>query len=54
VRAFELRPGNDGSIEFVMEETLLGADAAARNGSMPGFGPVFERYANDLKQEAER
>jgi hypothetical protein len=23
-------------------------------GSLPDFGPVFERYANDLKREAER
>lgn len=23
-------------------------------GSMPDFGPVFERYANDLKREAEQ
>jgi len=23
-------------------------------GSMPDFGPVFERYADDLKREAER
>jgi hypothetical protein len=21
---------------------------------MPDFGPIFERYANDLKREAER
>jgi hypothetical protein len=23
-------------------------------GSLPDFGPVFERYASDLKSEAER
>jgi hypothetical protein len=23
-------------------------------GSLPDFGPVFARYANDLKYEAER
>jgi hypothetical protein len=23
-------------------------------GSLPDFGPVFERYASDLKREAER
>jgi hypothetical protein len=23
-------------------------------GSLPDFGPVFERYASDLKNEAER
>jgi hypothetical protein len=29
-------------------------DVAAGQGSMPEFGPVFARFASDLKREAER
>ena len=53
VRTFELRPCDDGSIEFVMEERFSGLMLPFVKGSMPDFGPVFERYANDLKHEAE-
>ena len=54
VRTFELRPCDDGSTEFRMEERFTGLMLPFVKGSMPDFGPVFERYANDLKQEAER
>ena len=54
VRTFELRPCDDGSTEFVMEERFSGLMLPFVKGSMPDFGPVFERYANDLKHEAER
>jgi hypothetical protein len=53
VRTFELRPRGDGSTEFVMEERFSGLMLPFVKGSMPDFGPVFERYANDLKHEAE-
>ena len=53
VRTFELRPCDDGSTEFVMEERFSGLVLPFVKGSMPDFGPVFERYANDLKHEAE-
>ena len=53
VRTFELRPCDDGSTEFVMEERFSGLMLPFVKGSMPDFGPVFERYANDLKHEAE-
>jgi hypothetical protein len=53
VRTFELRPCDDGSVEFVMEERFSGLMLPLVKGSMPDFGPVFERYANDLKHEAE-
>lgn len=53
VRTFELRPSDDGSTEFVMEERFSGLMLPFVKGSMPDFGPVFERYANDLKHEAE-
>jgi hypothetical protein len=54
VRTFELRPCDDGSILFAMEERFSGLMLPFVKGSMPDFGPVFERYANDLKHEAER
>jgi hypothetical protein len=37
-----------------MEERFSGLMLPFVKGSMPDFGPVFERYANDLKHEAER
>jgi hypothetical protein len=54
VRTFELRPCNDGTTDFAMEERFSGAMLPLLKGSLPDFGPVFERYANDLKREAER
>jgi len=54
VRTFELRPCDDGSTQFAMEERFSGLMLPFVKGSMPDFGPVFERYANDLKVEAER
>jgi hypothetical protein len=53
VRTFELSPCDDGSTDFVMEERFSGLMLPFVRGSMPDFGPVFERYANDLKHEAE-
>jgi uncharacterized protein YndB with AHSA1/START domain len=44
----------DGWSEFVMEEHFSGLMLPFVKGAMPDFGPVFERYANDLKREAER
>jgi hypothetical protein len=54
VRIFELKPRNDGSTDFVMQERLSGLMLPMAKGSMPDFGPVFTTYANDLKREAER
>jgi hypothetical protein len=53
VRTFVLRPCNDGSTDFVMEERFSGLVLPLVKGSLPDFGPVFERYANDLKRAAE-
>jgi len=53
VRTFELRPRDDGSTDFMMEERFSGLMLPFVKASMPDFGPVFERYANDLKHEAE-
>jgi hypothetical protein len=54
VRTFELSPGQDGSTDFAMEERFSGLMLPLIKGSLPDFGPVFERYANDLKNEAEQ
>jgi hypothetical protein len=54
VRTFELRPCNDGSTDFAMEERFSGLILPLMKRSLPDFGPIFERYANDLKREAER
>ena len=54
VRTFELRPRNDGSTDFAMRERFSGLMLPLIKRSLPDFGPVFERYANDLKHEAER
>jgi hypothetical protein len=54
VRTFELRPREDDSTDFTMKERFSGLLLPLAKRSMPDFGPVFERYANDLKHEAER
>jgi hypothetical protein len=54
VRTFKLSPRNDGSTDFAMEERFSGLILPLVKGSLPDFGPVFERYASDLKNEAER
>ena len=54
VRTFELKPRSDGSTDFAMEERFSGLLLPLVKGSMPDFGPVFARYAGDLKREAER
>lgn len=54
VRTFELKPRNDGSTDFAMEERFSGLMWPLIKGSLPDFGPVFERYASDLRNEAER
>lgn len=54
VRTFTLRPRDDGSTDFVMEERFAGLMLPLVKGSLPDFGPVFASYANDLRREAER
>ena len=54
VRTFELRPQQDGSALFVMEERFSGLMLPLAKGAMPDFGAVFAQYAKDLKREAER
>jgi len=54
VRTFCLKSNDADSTTFVMEERFTGLIFALVKGSLPDFGPIFERYAQDLKQEAER
>ncbi len=54
VRTFVLRPCDDDSTTFVMEERFSGLIFALVKRTLPDFGPIFERYANDLKHESER
>jgi hypothetical protein len=54
VRIFQLNSRNDGSTDFNMQERFSGLMLPMIKGSLPDFGPIFERYANDLKREAER
>jgi hypothetical protein len=54
VRTFTLRPRDDGSTDFEMEERFSGLMLPLVKDSLPDFGPVFASYANDLRREAER
>lgn len=54
VRTFRLTPRPAGSTDFAMGERFSGLMLPLARGSMPDFGPVFERFASDLKREAER
>jgi hypothetical protein len=53
VRTFELKPRSDGSTDFTMEERFSGLMLPMIKSSLPDFGPIFERYATDLKRAAE-
>lgn len=54
VRTFTLTPRPDGSTDFDMRERFSGLVLPLAERSMPDFGPVFARYANDLRREAEQ
>jgi hypothetical protein len=53
VRTFLLRARPDGSTDFSMHERFSGLMLPLVQRSMPDLGPVFERFAADLKREAE-
>ena len=53
VRTFTLTPQPGGSTTFVMEERFSGLMLPLVGRMMPDMGPVFARYAADLKHEAE-
>lgn len=52
-RRFTLASGEDGVTRFTMTEKFSGLMLPMIAGSLPDFGPIFERYAADLKQAAE-
>jgi len=54
VRTFRLLPQADGATTFTMQERFSGLMLPVVGRALPDFGPVFERYAADLKNEAER
>ena len=54
VRTFELRPNDENSTLFAMEERFSGLMLPLAKRAMPDFGTVFRRYASDLKREAEK
>jgi hypothetical protein len=53
VRTFTLTPGQSGETEFSMTEQFTGLMLPMIKGSLPDFGPIFEKYAEDLKRAAE-
>lgn len=54
VRTYTLTPQADGSTDFTMAELFTGAMLPLIAGSLPDFAPEFEKYAADLKREAEK
>lgn len=54
VRTYTLTPQADGSTDFTMSEVFSGAMLPLIAGSLPNFGPEFEKYAADLKRAAEQ
>lgn len=52
-RTFSLTPQTDKTTRFEMVETFSGLMLPMIRGTLPDFGPVFDRYALDLKTEAE-
>lgn len=53
-RTFDLTAPSPETTRFEMDEVFAGLMLPMIRGSLPDFGPVFERYATDLKREAER
>ena len=51
VRTFMITPRPDGDTDFTMEERFSGLLVSLIEGA--DFGPIFHRYAKDLKHEAE-
>jgi uncharacterized protein YndB with AHSA1/START domain len=55
VRTYSLSPSPDGTAtRFEMTEEFSGIMLPLIARSLPDFGPIFERYAADLKAESER
>lgn len=54
VRRYTLTPKSDGTTDFTMSEAFSGLMLPMIAGSLPDFSQSFERYAADLKKEAEK
>jgi hypothetical protein len=54
IRTFELAPEGDGVTRFTMDERFSGPLLRLIGPRLPDFGPSFEKFANGLKQRAER
>ena len=54
VRTYTLTPNEDGTTTFSMDEVFKGLMLPLIARTLPDFKPVFEQYALDLKNEAER
>jgi hypothetical protein len=52
-RTYTLTPNAGGGTRFEMEEVFRGAMLPMIRGSLPDFGPVFDRFAADLKRACE-
>ena len=53
VRTYALTPNADNTTTFRMTEVFSGLMLPMIVGKLPDFKPIFERYAADLKKEAE-
>lgn len=53
VRTYRLTPNSNHTTTFQMSEVFSGLMAPMVAGRLPDFKPIFERYAADLKREAE-
>ena len=55
VRTYSLTPRSDGiATRFQMTEEFSGIMLPLIAPKLPDFGPIFERYAADLKAESEK
>jgi|SRR5215813_1597908 len=54
VRTYALTPNVAATTTFQMVEVFSGLLLPMIAGNLPNFQPIFERYAADLKAEAER
>ncbi len=54
VRTYTVSSGTNDSTDFTMAEIYTGLMLPMIAGSLPDFGPTFEKYVSDLKQAAER
>jgi hypothetical protein len=55
VRTYQVTPLAEGTAtDFQMTETFAGILLPVLARRLPDFGPIFERYAADLKATAEQ